>query len=85
MDMAAVSTRSRPKAAGRQAVRRGVLIVVSTRSRPKAAGSNTIIIQYKLKVSTRSRPKAAGRINLIHIGGRQSFNTQPPEGGWVFA
>ena len=33
-------------------------------------------------VSTHSRPKAAGRINLIDIGSGQSFNTQPPEGGW---
>ena len=33
-------------------------------------------------VSTHSRLKAAGRINLIDIGSGQSFNTQPPEGGW---
>ena len=41
--------------------------------------------KYSFRVSTHSRPKAAGLAGQ----GRQSrccrFNTQPPEGGWLFA
>ena len=35
-------------------------------------------------VSTHSRLKAAGCGSVYGSGGLGSFNTQPPEGGWVF-
>ena len=63
--------------------RRSVLDLVSTHSRPKAAGMTRQRNRVIRRVSTHSRPKAAGsrfenfgRINV-------SFNTQPPEGGWI--
>ena len=34
-------------------------------------------------VSTHSRPKAAGSIDIILPFIIKSFNTQPPEGGWI--
>ena len=34
-------------------------------------------------VSTRSRPKAAGPCLQNLLLSFQSFNTQPPEGGWI--
>ena len=77
-----VSTRSRPKAAGRCAVCQVDEVLVSTRSRPKAAGVAVDFGRCDFEVSTRSRPKAAGcKRQLQHIGGG-CFNTQPPEGGW---
>ena len=33
-------------------------------------------------VSTHSRLKAAGRLNGLAVPSSNSFNTQPPEGGW---
>ena len=56
---------------------------VSTHSRPKAAGHARESFTAAVVVSTHSRPKAAG---ICRFGGkfcRCSFNTQPPEGGWV--
>ena len=35
------------------------------------------------KVSTHSRPKAAGQRAARRAATRGSFNTQPPEGGWL--
>ena len=35
------------------------------------------------KVSTHSRPKAAGNSRPMALIRFDSFNTQPPEGGWV--
>ncbi|WP_410000220.1 hypothetical protein [Neisseria sicca] len=34
-------------------------------------------------VSTHSRPKAAGILRLLAFARQDSFNTQPPEGGWA--
>ena len=56
---------------------------VSTHSRPKAAGQLHILHCQRYNVSTHSRPKAAGRRNRPALFRRQSFNTQPPEGGWI--
>ena len=57
-------------------------IIVSTHSRPKAAGVGFIFYRHSRMVSTHSRPKAAGdTVQLTHIP-TNSFNTQPPEGGW---
>ena len=60
-DHKAVSTHSRPKAAGN--IRPGLprLRTVSTHSRPKAAGVAGNGDIDKFNVSTHSRPKAAGR------------------------
>ena len=55
---------------------------VSTHSRPKAAGSMLRAHLLPLVVSTHSRPKAAGRLCNASPAARQSFNSQPPEGGW---
>ena len=57
---------------------------VSTHSRPKAAGGANDYYKTKAAVSTHSRPKAAGRsLGRIDINRYRSFNTQPPEGGWL--
>ena len=58
-------------------------IIVSTHSRLKAAGSSLSKIRVILYVSTHSRLKAAGLQNRHAISFQNSFNTQPPEGGWV--
>ena len=57
-----VSTHSRPKAAGVEAVLVEVAAMVSTHSRPKAAGYQVANTCYPTRVSTHSRPKAAGII-----------------------
>ena len=57
----AVSTHSRPKAAGIRIERDNDKITVSTHSRPKAAGRRANQVARAVAVSTHSRPKAAGR------------------------
>ena len=56
---------------------------VSTHSRPKAAGRWDIDGDGKVKVSTHSRPKAAGSAKGKQHKIKASFNSQPPEGGWM--
>ena len=56
--------------------------MVSTHSRPKAAGPDGLVGEDGLIVSTHSRPKAAGMVFDIGQKRVESFNTQPPEGGW---
>ena len=67
------------------AIHAGQAAWVSTHSRLKAAGTTDTGFAAPLVVSTHSRLKAAGhsfyRCNLSD----QSFNTQPPEGGWAGA
>ena len=61
----------------------GLSLAVSTHSRPKAAGP---AISHRLSlwsVSTHSRPKAAGGLRNVSKIAELSFNTQPPEGGWL--
>ena len=79
-----VSTHSRPKAAGVGNILSIQLIIVSTHSRPKAAGCRNPAIRPSLAVSTHSRPKAAGPKSAAGRRPKYCFNTQPPEGGWVF-
>ena len=79
-----VSTHSRPKAAGRPVQHRATLRMVSTHSRLKAAGQTISRCNAHLDVSTHSRLKAAGIDGADCIDAYFSFNTQPPEGGWVF-
>ena len=79
-----VSTHSRPKAAALSFIHACSYIGVSTHSRPKAAAYHHNELHRNTAVSTHSRAKAAafyGAKNEIH---RQSFNTQPPEGGCTF-
>ena len=79
-----VSTHSRPKAAGSSVAHSEPFSAVSTHSRPKAAGKHAAWQNPKQQVSTHSRPKAAGaakRKASLNVCG---FNTQPPEGGWLF-
>ena len=57
--------------------------MVSTHSRPKAAGLSRIAALAGDSVSTHSRPKAAGAHGGIGAIDNGSFNTQPPEGGWL--
>ena len=58
-------------------------IEVSTHSRPKAAGYRPIPRLRPIDVSTHSRPKAAGHRARKRQQKHRSFNTQPPEGGWL--
>ena len=62
----AVSTHSRPKAAGALATQAYAALDVSTHSRPKAAGADAADRITFSTVSTHSRPKAAG-LSLITI------------------
>ena len=59
-DHKAVSTHSRPKAAGKLKVNCLTFPSVSTHSRPKAAGVLDYLTADNMGVSTHSRPKAAG-------------------------
>ena len=61
---------------------RPIAIFVSTHSRPKAAGARLDHLSPVHLVSTHSRPKAAGTHHYQFWLLRESFNTQPPEGGW---
>ena len=79
----AVSTHSRPKAAGQSHSTPRRSGNVSTHSRPKAAGTVIGAIHSNNNVSTHSRPKAAGSSTLRITSARSGFNTQPPEGGWL--
>ena len=56
----AVSTHSRPKAAGQNQLHLSHVCLVSTHSRPKAAGGQGGEQHLGQSVSTHSRPKAAG-------------------------
>ena len=46
---------------------------------------DAVAAQFKAQeaVSTHSRPKAAGRRHRLPRPHQRSFNTQPPEGGWM--
>ena len=57
---------------------------VSTHSRLKAAGRHWISIHLGIGVSTHSRLKAAGNAIAFNDFIIVCFNTQPPEGGWLF-
>ena len=57
---------------------------VSTHSRLKAAGNKVGHFSVSSSVSTHSRLKAAGFSDGLCLVLLRRFNTQPPEGGWVF-
>ena len=81
-NLAAVSTHSRPKAAGCSCKGRRAGFVVSTHSRPKAAGSGA----GRMASGKRGFQHTAARRRLADLAYRfcmaACFNTQPPEGGW---
>ena len=84
IDPLEVSTHSRLKAAGSGGVRHVAGGQVSTHSRLKAAGMASGNSEAWEFVSTHSRLKAAG-CPCHHLADRLGcFNTQPPEGGWLF-
>ena len=60
-----------------------LILFVSTHSRPKAAGKLWRPWYLQKLVSTHSRPKAAGYENASGLKRLGSFNSQPPEGGWL--
>ena len=78
-----VSTHSRLKAAGGQRRCPRRRRAVSTHSRLKAAGPGKTWFCHCSYVSTHSRLKAAGRAIESDWRHDESFNTQPPEGGWL--
>ena len=78
-----VSTHSRPKAAGFLNLRLLILIKFQhTAARRRLAG-RLGRFSAASSVSTHSRPKAAGIDWILSKTSRISFNTQPPEGGWI--
>ena len=60
-------------------------VCVSTHSRPKAAALATSEKVFDCAVSTHSRPKAAADVRRRTLRGSACFNSQPPEGGCLFA
>ena len=80
----AVSTRSRPKAAGKYGTVLATLVSGFNTQPPEGGWMPYFMIHGgNNMVSTRSRPKAAG---FLLFGIQQisyCFNTQPPEGGWL--
>ena len=82
---AAVSTRSRPKAAGGQNCRIRCRWY-SFNTQPPEGGWMTFSNKFISSngVSTRSRPKAAGIDGWTKENPHLGFNTQPPEGGWRY-
>ena len=78
----AVSTHSRPKAAGLTAFGRIGAKNVSTHSRPKAAGcSGSFAAAMQLCFNTQP-PEGGWKQDRTRRKAQTSFNTQPPEGGW---
>ena len=79
---AGVSTHSRPKAAGPKKPSARPTIRVSTHSRPKAAGKNPktpkIPLRFQHTAARRRLGLPEALCSFLH-----SFNTQPPEGGWL--
>ena len=81
----AVSTHSRPKAAGALDDFVNAGTYVSTHSRPKAAGDEIDVealstLMFQLTAARRRLADLYNSRNTSSAG----FNSQPPEGGWVF-
>ncbi len=78
----AVSTHSRPKAAGNQVEEIHAKRMFQHTAARRRLGSMTPMVRLDAEVSTHSRPKAAGPKAANCCTGTTCFNTQPPEGGW---
>ena len=85
-DPVEVSTHSRPKAAGFHFCDNFILVFQfqHTAARRRLARQPDRIARG-FRVSTHSRPKAAGTWKCRYRHRCDSFNTQPPEGGWFRA
>ena len=79
----AVSTHSRPKAAGVRTQNTTALPLVSTHSRPKAAGQKIAGLNRTSKFQLTAARRRLALIDLFKSF-IISFNSQPPEGGWIF-
>ena len=77
-----VSTHSRPKAAGFGMYLSRLIKTVSTHSRPKAAGPPPPAEPPPPAFQHTAARRRLGNLTATSHG-RQSFNTQPPEGGWL--
>ena len=78
-----VSTHSRPKAAGvAYAVRKHLRHWFQHTAARRRLGFGLSSFSTISSVSTHSRPKAAGGVFTVLLAIKNSFNTQPPEGGW---
>ena len=80
---AIVSTHSRPKAAGSLLIINRNFDRFQHTAARRRLGRNLFVSRLAQTVSTHSRPKAAGRYYLAAGRCECSFNTQPPEGGWI--
>ena len=80
---ASVSTHSRPKAAGRKNPLSVLLRWFQHTAARRRLGQQLDNIFSSVEVSTHSRPKAAGAQAFCCSIYCNSFNTQPPEGGWA--
>ena len=78
----AVSTHSRPKAAGSTRVIRGLIADVSTHSRPKAAGVSVLLILLTIAGFNSQPPEGGWFLTASMRFAFCCFNSQPPEGGW---
>ena len=78
-----VSTHSRPKAAGIPLPFEAEIDIVSTHSRPKAAGGWNLaspfgMVKFQHTAARRRLVASVPKPSVL-----LSFNTQPPEGGWI--
>ena len=84
MNCLRVSTHSRLKAAGAEAVHCCCEATGFNTQPPEGGWSRTLIFPKSIHlVSTHSRLKAAGASVPPAIFSTFGFNTQPPEGGWL--
>ena len=80
-----VSTHSRPKAAGNACKTSKTKPCVFQHTAARRRLENICYLEESgLIVSTHSRPKAAGSSKQHNGHCLSCFNTQPPEGGWMF-
>ena len=78
----AVSTHSRPKAAGQHFANFSRQPDVSTHSRPKAAGLAHTASRYEWQGFNTQPPEGGWVHHTARLARLYGFNTQPPEGGW---
>ena len=79
-----VSTHSRPKAAGGNAVGFTAASMFQHTAARRRLASDLTSTTDETDVSTHSRPKAAGLFLIGLFLFPCCFNTQPPEGGWQY-
>ena len=80
-----VSTHSRPKAAGYLTFVFTMLFPFQLTAARRRLEAKLLGLVVEKQVSTHSRPKAAGITQAVAWALPTSFNSQPPEGGWLIA